>query len=662
MANSALGSALFNATIAMDIIYNDLTSGEVATLEAKIKNLVDLISGWDPSPQAVKGLWYLYKGDTTKFNNYRNIYTNILFEFLTADGVFNEGSGYASARFSFPDREQKSLFLDILEYQGYNDFYSDVKLRNFHEWLYGYAETPFGRIVTFGDSSPTSGIQTTSATQIWRAYRFGDKAARYAAWHTSGTMPEGRLLTYVLMEQAPSSSPELAPSRIFDDGGAWFGESTQSTDVLKGGMWNPQSSEWHSHKEINALALAGYGEHLLLNAGYIGASAPNEPIWNYINHSAYSGNTVLVNDTDHDSKEGAGITEGFTSPKFDYASGDSGDALPNGAHQRNFVFVHPADDANGYWVVFDEVGADNSSHSANVLWHPDSNDMTVVSSNQEYSSKINMLTYSGYPVYLTTFLGTQPTSVQIENGWLANWDWIKLGDYLQSNYATDGSGLVNIVTVLFPHDANHPKASMTRVSGAGYTGAEISQLGGSIEDVALESAGTSAVTHDGVSLQGLASWYRLDGSLLSSYFVREGLSFDDGSTPRVGFASVSDVSIYLDETVGRIVSPGTNVTFYYPALAGVSLNGSPLSLISSGADWVQVNIPSGTHEIALETWDIANLDSDDEVDFEDFAILASQWQQAPGTPSADIAPEGGDGIVDEKDLAVFAAYWLQGTE
>lgn len=54
----------------------------------------------------------------------------------------------------------------------------------------------------------------------------------------------------------------------------------------------------------------------------------------------------------------------------------------------------------------------------------------------------------------------------------------------------------------------------------------------------------------------------------------------------------------------------------------------------------------------------ADIDEDGNVDFIDFAILASQWLQAPGVPSADIAPmPAGDGIVDAEDLAVFCDNW-----
>ena len=50
------------------------------------------------------------------------------------------------------------------------------------------------------------------------------------------------------------------------------------------------------------------------------------------------------------------------------------------------------------------------------------------------------------------------------------------------------------------------------------------------------------------------------------------------------------------------------------------------------------------------------------VDMSDFGIMAGQWQQAPGEPSADIAPGSGDGIVDLYDLGALVENWLEGIE
>jgi len=48
------------------------------------------------------------------------------------------------------------------------------------------------------------------------------------------------------------------------------------------------------------------------------------------------------------------------------------------------------------------------------------------------------------------------------------------------------------------------------------------------------------------------------------------------------------------------------------------------------------------------------------VNFEDYAALASQWLQSPGSPSADIAPDPPDAFVNILDLAVLADGWLEG--
>lgn len=54
----------------------------------------------------------------------------------------------------------------------------------------------------------------------------------------------------------------------------------------------------------------------------------------------------------------------------------------------------------------------------------------------------------------------------------------------------------------------------------------------------------------------------------------------------------------------------------------------------------------------------ADIVQDDRIDLKDFSVLAAQWQDAPDTPSADIAPTGGDGIVNDLDLQVFCENWL----
>lgn len=66
-------------------------------------------------------------------------------------------------------------------------------------------------------------------------------------------------------------------------------------------------------------------------------------------------------------------------------------------------------------------------------------------------------------------------------------------------------------------------------------------------------------------------------------------------------------------------------------------------------------------EVTFDACPIGDISGDCQVDFTDFGILANQWLQAPGCPSADIAPDGGDGLVDISDIALLTKHWLEGT-
>ncbi|MCK4752735.1 MAG: heparinase II/III family protein [Planctomycetes bacterium] len=660
------GGAYFNTVLALDVMYNGFTAGQITDMETELQAVADWYESISPSWQlnlyGCRGIWALYINDRTKIDAAKADYRDELFnQQITTDGVGRQGPGYPGIRLSHYEREAKGNFMDVLTFTGEENYYADPVAINLMEWLYGYGTTPFREFYTFGDTAPNRSYHEQGAS-VFRAYRFSDKAGRYAAWINNSIPPLGRLLHYVFYDQ-PLMTPERGPSRIFPDGGAWFVESGTDTRALSAALWNPMDTESHAHKDVSAIHTAAYGEHIIRNSGYAGWGLPSGE-WTYVHDEAFSNSTALINYTDHAQKYGAGIAEGFVAPDlgFDYACSDSGPAISNGSHYRSLLFIHPniADGTDGYWLLFDEFDADNSSHQANTLLHPNASNMDTITSNTEYQSTISNLTFSGHDVYISMFLGTPPTSTSIYNATLAHMSNQSFaGKCLRSNYDTDGSGIVNVVTALFPHDSTHAKATMARVTGTGYTGASITK--GGIVDIALESDGASTVTYSDVSFQGLATWYREDSGLVTSYFVRKGSTFDDGVSPRVGFDSVSDVSIYMNDMEGKIISPGTNVTFFHPSVTDISLNGSPLSPISSGLNWVQVNIPAGTHEVQFNLWTGgADLDIDGDVDFRDFAILASQWEQIPGIPSADIAPAGGDNFVDTLDLAELVDEWLVG--
>ena len=105
----------------------------------------------------------------------------------------------------------------------------------------------------------------------------------------------------------------------------------------------------------------------------------------------------------------------------------------------------------------------------------------------------------------------------------------------------------------------------------------------------------------------------------------------------------SNRSANINVSAGQII----NVEFYHEA----GRNGWPQEGLEST---VLVDL----YILLPSSLPLPDLDDDSDVDFADFAILASQWMEAPGIPSADIVPHSGDGIVDIRDLGLLAEYWL----
>jgi len=71
------------------------------------------------------------------------------------------------------------------------------------------------------------------------------------------------------------------------------------------------------------------------------------------------------------------------------------------------------------------------------------------------------------------------------------------------------------------------------------------------------------------------------------------------------------------------------------------------------------NINRAQSTVYTLTLNIADLNGNGNVYYDDLIILVNQWLQYPGNPSADIAPSpAGDGIVNFEDFALFASNWL----
>ena len=604
------GAAFFNSVLALDIVHDALTADERAAIEAELQTVADwyAVSGgdWEPNQHGVLGIWALYRGDEAALATQMAEYRTGLFGHFTADGVAPEGSGYATSRFEGNgERDAKTHFMDVLEFTGRDRYYDDPRLALFYEWLYGYAETPFGHHVSVGDTSPhVEGINKNGAS-AGRAHLISATAAAYAALRNGGAPFPGRLLHYLLMDE-PLPAPKAPSSRVFPTGGAMLIEEGAGADGLYGVLWSCTESEPHSHKETNALSLAAYGEHVLRNAGYAGyGKAALGFDYSWINMTAASGNTVRIDGVDHDPyKKGAGVgDELLTGMGLDCATGDSGTALPNGRHWRTLCLVHPDGALPGYFAVLDDVAPRAAGESIDLTLHPNAVAVEEHAALDEYRAAIGPLTLSGHDVSLAIFFGTRPASVAIKDGVLAEfYDQSVVGKYVEAHWPNDGARR-RMVTVLLPSDEAHPPPVPTRVEAEGVTGVAVDHADGT-SDRAIEADDRADVTLDGVWLWGRNAIYRRGpAGTLDWFYVRKATQFDDHLGERRGIhAGSRQITAFFRGTDGWVISEGVgSIQIDYPGVTGALVDGAPHPLIDHAPDWASLALPAGLHAVRLLT-------------------------------------------------------------
>src|SRR3989338_7579292 len=503
-----VGSALFDMILAYDIFYDGLNTmypSDRVTIESKFQPFMDYFIQHNENFINKYGIlvkWDIFKNNSS-LNNDKYKYLSYLFGhdaspsphdyasgLMNSEGIFKEGMGYAGFRLAHI-RDSKSHVIDVLQFTGKDTtLYSDQRLKNFYEWWYGYATTPFGMMATFGDTAAYQGMNSydwgstmDTSSHIGAALRYSNLAGEAAMWKNGGKPFPGRLLNYLMMPD-PLPTANIPPSKIFPQSGAFFLEhDNTSTKALYGALWNNTASEYHSHKDVNAVYIAAYGEPLLMNSGYNGAGEPgkdNESVMRFTNvvptvtfsrnytwDRAVSNNVAMINYTignpynpngpsqsnDHNTnyggstlgypgtgRLGAGIKEGFAGKGFfDYASGETVyqascsfcvDTLPNGKHTRNFVFVQPQDGKNGYFVLFDELLVKNggTGDKVHIVLHPNSDAGTLktISPATEYSGFVGPYRTINIPpstvaTGIDIFLGTQPSGVTLNDGVFAYW-------------------------------------------------------------------------------------------------------------------------------------------------------------------------------------------------------------------------------------------------
>lgn len=574
---SPYGASFLNSVLALDIIHDDLPSGDLKRLESLLGKVADWYRHYNetyPIPiggvpamnlPCILGVWALYVGDSTIAEGHGQRYKEVLLDQFSEGGVFRGGCSYANNRF-VNILDAKIHYLDILEHTGTGGFYGHPKLQGFYEWVLGYSGTPFFRPVVFGDSSPDHKLHR-SASPLVRAFRFGDWAAGYASWRNGGKPFKGRLLHYVLMKE-PLPEPLAPPSRVWPEGYAAFLEKDPHPESLMGALWCLKETRGHAHKETNAIYLSGYGEHLLVNAGYFnwGGTVLGYP-FSYIHDSALSGNTVMIGDADHRGKNGGGISESLVGRGVDYARGSSGKAMGSGHHERGFCFVHPQDGKPGYFVVLDEVNAGKEDEFFTVSFHPFADNMNCVTKNREWTSTVRSMNRKKNHVHLNIFLAVDPDTAFIDSGVIAGPNFV--GPFLRARYSAPTGSPRRIASILFPHDSIHGKAEFSRTKGRKPQECRI-ELGDGVVDYVWWDRGTKTRRIAEIKFKGKACLVRsIAGRTI--FVFGTGITWLESSSPEWSLRFGAPVSIFVRDGIGKIASKGARMHVHAKGLTKLRL-------------------------------------------------------------------------------------------
>lgn len=567
------GAAFVSCLLALDIMYNDLTKEQLFRCEQALTPIADNFNRNDENHMVailgVRGLWALYKGQMEPLFAAWEAWKALFFSYITEDGVGVASVDYSVDRFVRGERMSKVILPIVMDITGIDTtFFKNPKTVQFAEWALGYTYTPAKRMWLIGDTLlATNMAAAESLLMVYNSARHSKKAAALAAWLQKGRRPQGKLLHYLLQNE-PFLKAAAPESRIFASGGAWFYEDMNNTNSLAGVLWNSTTFDGHGHKEINSVSLSAFGHRLYANAGYSGWGSGSDEgfTWNYINRRALSASTVLVDyeygsvfdpseTNDHQQKNGAGITEGFTTNTLCYALGDSGAALPNAVHHRAFVMVPGEENIPGYFLVLDSVS--------------DGTTMTVV--HRPFSCHVTACNEAEYIWHmekananLAIFLATPPEKIEWIDGVVADRATDTAQETLMFTHAghkiksllASYPAKTTAATVLLPFQAASKKPHMVRTK----TGMQL--VYPNFEDWLL----TNSSNHQNISWSGGLALVRKTAQLCKWFFAQRAQSF---CCMGVGFYAEGPISLFFNgKTIAFTAQADTPFTLFTPTWSG----------------------------------------------------------------------------------------------
>lgn len=625
--------AFTSTVLAFDIVYPDLTEKQREKAEKIMSEVAGhygrIMESHQVGVYGVRGLWAAYNGDIEDMKLQMEGWLKYYDAYVTASGAGTPGMAYALDRFTTATRLSKQIMPMLMRSVGNdNEFYEKESNKMFAEWVLGYTYTPFmTQVWCFGDTNTYKygqGMKTMISNMNfqYRAAMITKTAQQYANWLTDRleVEPAGRLMNYIFLKEdmTDKKTPE---SRVFPDGGAWLYENYDNGNSLAAVLWNTKKEDGHGHKETNAINIAAYGKLLVANGGYNGWSASCKGYsWNYINSSALSANTVLINyepgnvknpssQNDHRYKYGAGIDESLIGELFGYARGDSGQALPNGKSMRSLSLVSTQDGAPGYFFMLDDVWAENAGDTADIVYRPYSSEYAAEEENGSY--KWTVKGQSGSLVGLKIFLSEKADDADIIDGVIADNTYPEEIKSLFAKYYTDSkTGKRRIGTVLMPYKNDEEPPEISRFDTKDGHGSKISFANGVNDYIIYNNDNTQKAYYIPPESSKRAGGYNrlryaADWLICRQINGTNGFMFAQNAKEcfagEEGFKSDNEVTFYKKGSKCIVSCPDKiKLTLYYYGLSEVKC--ADLTEKSNGefSKGITIELEKGTHTLELE--------------------------------------------------------------
>ncbi len=366
------GSAFITSLTVLDLIWNDLDSKDQKKLYTDFEKVVVWFQrNKDPHHLNRLGIdlaWAIFTNNSVSIDTTARNFRDFIDYEARSGGVHGGGSSYAWQRLA-GDRLSKALGIPLL-LRHKPDIERDADVQNLYRYLFCASVNTNKSLVPFGDSGPNSMAKASpirwfaqGKDSIIQGCTDRIQLPRYSKDYLFDAIFQKDVDSKVLKNQPKS----------FVFGGGYIHLGGEDITTLSADLWNPLSTEWHSHPESNGLYLFGDGTHQLMGTGYAGAKKSSSGLsWAEIHSTPRMGNILLpATDTSSDGIAVPSVRTILTE-KIEIAQSSVLFQNTNQIHIRSLIRIFPNDMQHASVLVIDEL-RQKESHTYEPLfqyWHP----------------------------------------------------------------------------------------------------------------------------------------------------------------------------------------------------------------------------------------------------------------------------------------------------